>query len=202
MAEDTDTDIEPDEAAELEKLLDEADADEALKKFSIKKLFNKLLANKKLLWIGGGALLLLLVGAGVGAYFLLTGEKAEEVLEEVQSEVEETVEEDTGKVYIYKLDTFFLPFRVDGKESGKFLSVTPNLLLSNAALDREIDKVLPLVRKNIYTILKRKSIKDFTVNKVKSEERLKKEILTTANALLLSGTGTVTDVFLTQFLVK
>ena len=35
-----------------------------------------------------------------------------------------------------------------------------------------------------------------------TEERIKKEILTASNALLLGGTGTITDVFFTRFMVK
>lgn len=80
------------------------------------------------------------------------------------------------------------------KQVGIYIS--PNLLLSNRVLNREIDKVLPLVRKNIYRILKRKRIGDFTLKQSQTEERIKKEILTASNALLLSGTGTITDVFL------
>ena len=76
------------------------------------------------------------------------------------------------------------------------------LLLSNNKLDREISKNLSILRKNIYYILKKKSLEDFKGDKKKLEERLKKEILTTANTLLLSGTGTVTDVLFVQFVLK
>ena len=34
------------------------------------------------------------------------------------------------------------------------------------------------------------------------EERIKKEILTASNATLLSGTGTITDVFFLNFMIK
>ena len=69
-------------------------------------------------------------------------------------------------------------------------------------MNREIDKVLPLIRKNIYTILRRKRPSDFTLKRSRAEERIKKEILIASNTQLLAGTGTITDVFFTRFVVK
>ena len=51
-------------------------------------------------------------------------------------------------------------------------------------------------------ILKRKNPDEFTLQRANTEERIKKEILTASNALLLSGAGTVTDVFFTNFMIK
>ena len=155
--------------------------------------------------IYGGGLLVLLLAIGVGAYFLLAGEDAEVVPLEEQAVEEEIVEEEeviVSKVNIYKLEPFFLPIRDEGKETGRFISISANLLLSNRVLNLEIDKILPLVRKNIYNILRRKRPSDFTLKRSRTEERIKKEILVASNALLLSGTGTITDVFFTRFMVK
>ena len=203
MAEDQEQDAElsTDETEELERLLEDAGGEDAAAE-GIKGKLQKILANKKLLMIGGGVLLILIIGVG---FLLFQGEEQESVapLEEQEEEVEEEEEEaKIEKVNIYKLDPFFLPLLDEGKETGRFISVSANLLLSNSVLDLELDKVLPLLRKNIYGILRRKRPADFTLKRSRTEERIKKEILTASNALLLSGTGTITDVFFSQFMIK
>ena len=204
MAEDQEQDAElsTDETEELERLLEDAGGEDAAAE-GIKGKLQKILANKKLLMIGGGVLLILIIGVG---FLLFQGEEQESVApleEQVEEEVEEEEEEaKIEKVNIYKLDPFFLPLLDEGKETGRFISVSANLLLSNRVLDRELDKVLPLLRKNIYGILRRKRPAEFTLKRSRTEERIKKEILTASNALLLSGTGTITDVFFSQFMIK
>jgi flagellar basal body-associated protein FliL len=218
MAEDQETtdnaeDLTADEKAELESRLDDTGGGEkaagGLK--GLKAKFQKILSNKKLLMIYGGGLLVLIIAIGVGAYFFLGEKEGDVVPLEEQAVEEEIIEEEEEvkinkvkikKVNIYKLAPFFLPIRDDGKETGRFISIAANLLLSNRVLKHEIDKVLPLVRKNIYNILRRKRPSDFTLERFQTEERIKKEILTACNALLLGGTGTITDVFFTRFMVK
>ena len=218
MAEDQETtdnaeDLTADEKAELESRLDDTGGGEkaagGLK--GLKAKFQKILSNKKLLMIYGGGLLVLIIAIGVGAYFFLGEKDAEVVPLEEQAVEEEIIEEEEEvkikkvkikKVNIYNLEPFFLPIRDDGKETGRFISIAANLLLSNRVLKHEIDKVLPLVRKNIYNILRRKRPSDFTLERFQAEERIKKEIMTASNALLLGGTGTITDVFFTRFMVK
>ena len=214
MAEDQETtdnaeDLTADEKAELESRLDDTGGGEkaAGGLQGVKAKFK----NKKLLMIYGGGLLVLIIAIGVGAYFFLGEKEVDVVPLEEQAVEEEIIEEEEEvkikkvkikKVNIYNLEPFFLPIRDDGKETGRFISIAANLLLSNRALNREIDKVLPLVRKNIYNILRRKRPSDFTLERFQTEERIKKEILTASNALLLGGTGTITDVFFTRFMVK
>ena len=202
MAEDLTTD----EKAELESRLDDTGGGE-----EAAGGLQGVKANKKLLMIYGGGFLVLIIAIGVGAYFFL-GQKEVDVVPVEEQAVEEKIieeEEETKikkvkikKVNIYNLEPFFLPIRDDGKETGRFISIAANLLLSNRVLKHEIDKVLPLVRKNIYNILRRKRPSDFTLERFQTEERIKKEILTACNALLLGGTGTITDVFFTRFMVK
>ena len=214
MAEDQETtdnaeDLSADEKAELESRLDDTGGGEkaAGGLQGVKAKFK----NKKLLMIYGGGLLVLIIAIGVGAYFFLGEKDAEVVPLEEQAVEEEIIEEEEGvkikkvkikKVNIYNLEPFFLPIRDDGKETGRFISIAANLLLSNRVLKHEINKVLPLVRKNIYNILRRKRPSDFTLKGFQTEERIKKEILTASNSLLLGGTGTITDVFFTRFMVK
>ena len=204
-ATDKEQDLTTGEATELERLLDDAGGgDEAAG--GLKAKFKKILSNKKLLMIYGGGFLVLILAIGVGAYFFLGEKEADVVPLEEQAVEEEIIEEEEEvkikKVNIYNLEPFFLPIRDDGKETGRFISIAANLLLSNRVLNHEIDKVLPLVRKNIYNILRRKRPSDFTLERFQTEERIKKEILTACNALLLGGTGTITDVFFTRFMVK
>ena len=218
MAEDQETtdnaeDLSADEKAELESRLDDTGGGEkaagGLK--GLKAKFQKILSNKKLLMIYGGGLLVLIIAIGVGAYFFLGEKEGDVVPLEEQAVEEEIIEEEEEvkikkvkikKVNIYNLEPFFLPIRDDGKETGRFISIAANLLLSNRVLKHEINKVLPLVRKNIYNILRRKRPSDFTLKGFQTEERIKKEILTASNSLLLGGTGTITDVFFTRFMVK
>ncbi len=204
-ATDKEQDLTTGEATELERLLDDAGGgDEAAG--GLKAKFKKILSNKKLLMIYGGGFLVLILAIGVGAYFFLGEKEADVVPLEEQAVDEEIIEEEEEviikKVNIYELEPFFLPIREDGKETGRFISISANLLLSNRVLNREIDKVLPLIRKNIYTILRRKRPSDFTLKRSRAEERIKKEILIASNTQLLAGTGTITDVFFTRFVVK
>ena len=203
MAEDEeDVELSDDEKEELEGLLEGEDDEEA----EGSKL-QKILANKKVLIII--VVLLLLIIAGVAFFFLQNAKEAEvvplesKVNEEVSKEEKEEEEEvKIGKVNIYELEPFFLPLLDDGKETGQFISVSANLLMSNSVLGREINKVLPLLRKNIYNILKRKQPADFTLKRSRTEEIIKKEILSASNALLLSGAGTISDVFFSRFMIK
>ena len=209
MAEDQEEDdvLSQDETDELERLI-EGEDDEEVEGSKLQKI----LANKKVLIII--VVLLLLIIAGVAFFFLQNAKEAkvvplenkvnEEVSKEEKKDEEEEEEEEVkiGKVNIYELEPFFLPLLDDGKETGQFISISANLLMSNSVLGREINKVLPLLRKNIYNILKRKQPSDFTLKRSRTEEIIKKEILTASNALLLSGAGTISDVFFSRFMIK
>jgi flagellar basal body-associated protein FliL len=207
MAEDQkgkEKELSSDETAELEALLDTAGSDEAAAPVPKGKL-QQILSNKKLLMLFGGGALVLLIVIVAGVYFTMSGTEEEVVPVEEEQAEKEVKEEETSiieKVNIYKLEPFFLPVRENGKETGRFLSLSANLLLSNSVLNKDLNKVLPLVRKNIYGILRRKRPSDFTLKRANTEERIKREIRTATNALLLSGTGTVTDVFFSRFMVK
>ena len=209
MAEDQEEgqDLTDDEKANLEASLDDTGKeDKSAGAPGLKGKIQGILSNKKLLMIfGGGAVFLILV-IGVGVYIMnskpeeVTSAKEEKVEEEVIEEEKEAV--DIEKVNIYKLDPFFVPIRENGKETGKFISLSANLLLSNSALHKEIDRVRPLVRKKIYEILRRKRSSDFKIDRSNIKERIKKEIIMATNTLLLTGTGTVTDVLFSSFIIK
>ena len=203
MAEDQEKEAElsKDEAGEIESLLD--DGGEEAGTDGLKEKLQKIFSNKNFLMIIGVVVLVLIIGAGF--LFLRNGEETTEAtLDEqvVEEEVKEEEEVKVAKINIYKLEPFFLPLLDDGKETGQFISVSTNLLLSNSVLNQELDKVLPLMRKSIYNILRSKRLTDFTLKRSHTEERIKKEILTASNNLLLSGTGTVTDVFFSRFMIK
>lgn len=208
-----DKEMSVDEAKELERLL----SDEGIASIpgagpagglAGNKLVGKILelynTKKTVALIIAGVLLLALIGGGVALYFTLTKPAPVEVKEEpvAQPAKEEEEEVILQKVNAYKLEPFFIPLLKDNEETGEFVSIATTLLLSNNKLDREIDKNLSIMRKNIYYILRRKQPEDFKGDQKKLEERLKKEIMTAVNTLLLSGTGTVTDVYFTQFIVK
>tara|TARA_B100000676_G_C17951491_1_gene772305 strand:- start:485 stop:1075 length:591 start_codon:yes stop_codon:yes gene_type:complete len=186
-----------DEAAELDELLDGDEEGDKKAATGLKKI----LSNKMLL----GGILVLLIAIGAGVYFFIPDKKEEEKVPVSDEQSEEVADEEIPeieKVHIYKLEPFFFPIRNNDKETGRFISVSANLLLSNSVLGKNIDKVLPILRNSIYVILRRKKPDDFTLQRAKTEERLKKEIVTASNALLLSGAGTVTDVFFSNFMIK
>ena len=194
---DNQEDLSADETAELDELLD-GDGEEDKKAATGLK---KILSNKMLL----GGILVLLIAIGAGVYFFIPDKKEEEKVPVSDEQSEEEADEEIPeieKVHIYKLEPFFFPIRNNDKETGRFISVSANLLLSNSVLGKNIDKVLPILRNSIYVILRRKKPDDFTLQRAKTEERLKKEIVTASNALLLSGAGTVTDVFFSNFMIK
>jgi flagellar basal body-associated protein FliL len=200
MAEDQEKEAElsNDEAGEIERLLEDDDKEEA----GGTSKFQKIFANKKLLIIIGGVVLALVIC--VVFFFIQVDEEKKEVIvdEQVVEDVKEKEEEEKVEINIYKLEPFFLPLLDDGKETGQFLTVSANMLLSNSVLNRDLDKVLPQVRKSIYNILRRKRPTDFTLKPSHTEQIIKKEILTASNAFLLSGTGTITDVFFSRFMIK
>ena len=185
-----------DEAAELDELLDGDEEGDKKAATGLKKI----LSNKMLL----GGILVLLIAIGAGVYFFIPEKKEEKVpvSDEQSEEIADEEIPEIEKVHIYKLEPFFFPIRNNDKETGRFISVSANLLLSNSVLGKNIDKVLPILRNSIYVILRRKKPDDFTLQRAKTEERLKKEIVTASNALLLSGAGTVTDVFFSNFMIK
>ena len=195
-------------SAEKQKLeeafLDTSEGEDGATAPGLKGKIQEIFSNRKSLMIFGGVALVLLIAVGAGIYFVMYG--AEEEIAPVEEEqAEEKIKEETSvveKVNIYKLEPFFLPVREDDKETGKFISLSANLLMSNSELNKDLDKVLPQIRKNVYSILRRKRPNDFTLQRANTEERIKREILTASNALLLSGTGTVTEVFFSNFMVK
>ena len=204
MAEDQEKEPElsSEEADKLERLLEGAGGEEA-GALGLKGKLQKILANKKLLMIIGGVVLVLII---VFVFLFMRGgtETVEVPVEEqvVEKEVKEEEEVKIATVNIYKLEPFFLPLLDEGEETGQFITVSANLLLSNSVLDRELDKLLPLLRKSIYNILRRKQLTNFTLKRSHAEERIKKEVLTASNALLLSGVGTITDVYFSRFMIK
>lgn len=203
-----DDELSTSEAQELEKLLDDTEDEGGEKKEGkkegpfLKKLLHRLKTDKKFLMFVGGGALLLIIGSGAGLYLFISKEAGPPVVEEEIAEPEEEPEIEIEKAHVYTLEPFFLPLKIDERETGQFITVTPNLLLSNSALDEEVDKILPQIRKNIYSILRRKSPQDWFQDRVHIQERIKKEIITVANVDLLSGTGTIMDVFYTQFVIK
>jgi len=106
------------------------------------------------------------------------------------------------KPNIYQLDPFFVPISSKNKKSERFLHLTAHLVLSNRRLHKDIDKVQPLIRQSVYAAISRKKLKDFDKGGVKIEERIKREILTASNSFLLSGTGTITNIIFTEFVIS
>jgi len=190
------------EARELGRLIQEdITAEEESRKLvnRLKEAFRKIWQNKKALYLALSALVVVSIGL---AFYLVPGEKVipdKNKAEETSHDTDPALPE---KPVVYELQPFFLPLLNKGKETGKFISVKAQLLLSNKLVEREVDRALPLIRQDIYAILKRKKESYFLSDKKQIEARVKKEILLSANTNLVSGIGNIEDVFFSEFLVR
>ena len=208
---DTEEDSTPDPAGEeseieeLEALLDEEERaqDEEFEKATFyKKLYLLFVYNKESVLKYGGIALGSVAVLGAVYYFAVVRAQDADVGTQVASTQvkEESLPYEIPNIYSLKL--FFLPVKTkDGKETGKFIHVKISLLLSHSRLDQDLEKVLPILRTNIFGLLSRKKLKDFKNKKIPIEETLKREILTVSNSLLISGTGVITDVLFTEFML-
>ena len=100
MAEDqenTGQELSSDEAAELERLLEEPSANEEGSPKGLKEKLKKILYNRKLLLIFGGGVLFLILAIGAGVYFLFFDKETEMVPVEEQA-IEEEIEEDINEM--------------------------------------------------------------------------------------------------------
>lgn len=190
------------EAEEIERLLKEEEEraeEKILQAHPLAKFLNRKL------FLGLAATILLVWGAGWGILNLM--ERSSEVSR--GSTVKQATFQDLipsnfqiQKPNIYLLEPFFVPILSKNKETGKFLHVTAHLVLSNRRLRKDIDKVQPLIRQSVYTVISRRKFKDFEKGGVKIEEKIKREILAASNSFLLSGTGTVTNIIFTEFIIS
>ena len=190
------------EAEEIERLIKEEEekaADKIRRAHPLKKFLNRKL------FLGLAAIILLVWGAGWGILNLM--KQSPDVLSvstvnqtQTQHFIPSNIQ--IQKPNIYPLEPFFIPILSKNKETGKFLHVTAHLVLSNRRLHKDIDKVRPLIRQSVYTVISRRKSKDFQKEGVKMEERIKREILTSSNSFLLSGTGTITNVIFTEFIIS
>ena len=143
------------EAEELEQLLnatkaeEEGEGAEPAPKEGPRFLFSR----KFWFLTGGGTLLLALLAVGATLFLPSTGSGPEETQTVPEPTVVETVKPSFSKVHNYALQPFFLPLKVNNLETGNFISVIPHFILSNSAMNEEIEKTLPTIRRNIYNIL-------------------------------------------------
>ncbi len=190
------------EAEEIERLIKEEEekaADKIRRAHPLKKFLNRKLV------LGIVAIILLVWGAGWGILNLMKqGLDVLSVSTVNQTQTQHFIPSNIQiqKPNIYPLEPFFIPILSKNKETGKFLHVTAHLVLSNRRLHKDIDKVRPLIRQSVYTVISRRKSKDFEKEGVKMEEKIKREILTSSNSFLLSGTGTITNIIFTEFIVS
>ena len=194
---------EVDEAAELQKMLGEAEQAEAASKDTVKKLIVNIKKYKLYVIIG-----VVVIFLGIVVSFLFSDP---EITEEEQEEIaipevtDEEAPEEGPKILnanIYKLEAFLLPIKTVGENQDRFVNIKLFFVLSNRKLDKELDKNIQTIRENIYNLLKRKKPKEYLQYKMRIKERLKREIVTVSNSLLASGSGTIQDVLFTEFVVK
>jgi len=192
------------DAHELELLLEEEEQAVRLAEFK-RDPFKKFLLTLKIpqAWSFMTVITtLMIVGFSAAGYWLWVGES--EKIESVNQFAQNSNRHDQyiEPQHIFAMKPFFLPKKENGKETGQFIQVSINLQLSDSFLNREVKKVLPLIRQNVYTILKRKRSKKFYRIPSQAEETLKREILMASNSLLISGSGTIEDVLFTEFLIR
>ncbi len=190
------------EAEEIERLLKEEEAraeEKIFRAHPLAKFFNQKL------FLGLAAAILLVGGAGWGIMNLMERSlEVSQVSTVKQGPVQNLIPSNfqIQKPNIYPLEPFFVPILSKNKETGRFLHVTAHLVLSNRRLRKDIDKVQPLIRQSVYTVINRMKFKDFEKGGVKIEEKIKRQILAASNSFLLSGTGTVTNIIFTEFIIN
>ena len=193
------------------------DDDEIEVAIGFKGLIAKVKSDKKfMIMVGGGLLLILLLIGGVAFYFLTGDKTSSNVVEEVnkedsdtskkEDEASDTITKDVlpyDRVYLYPLKSFFFPIKLKNKEeSGHFLLVTPSFHMSSAGLGGQISKNLPSIRKRIYAILSKESYHNLTEKHNATKNRVKKKVIVKVNELLPVGTGVVSDIYFSEFIVK
>lgn len=190
------------EAEEIERLLKEEEERAEAKKLQTHPL--KRLLNPKLV-LGITGAILLIWGASWGILSLIESRReASQVSLNKPTSFQQAIPSaiQIQKPNIYPLKPFFVPVFSKSKKKERFLHVTAHLVLSNRRLHTDIDKVQSLIRQTVYGALRRKRLKDFDNGGVKIEERIKREILTASNSFLLSGTGTITNIIFTEFIIS
>ena len=190
------------EAEEIERLLKEAEeraVREDLRVHPLKRLLDPkpllgISAAVFLVWAAGWSILSFMETSAVAPHMAAVKPPPAESLIPAFVQIQ--------KPNIYPLKPFFIPIRSKKRETGRFLHVTAHLVLSNCRLHRDIDKIRPLIRQTVYSLLSRKKAKDFEKGRVTLEEKVKREILTASNSLLLSGTGTIINIVFTEFVIS
>jgi len=190
------------EAEEIERLLKE-EQEKAIQEDLLIHPLKRLLDPKLLLGISAAVFLVWAASWAVLSFMEQGGEALQ--MEAVKPQPEASLIPayvQVQKPNIYPLKPFFVPIRVKNRETGRFLHVTAHLVLSNRRLHKDIDKVQPLIRQSVYSLLSRKKAKDFEKGRVTFEEKVKREILTASNSFLLSGTGTIINIVFTEFVIS
>ena len=190
------------EAEEIERLLKEEEERSEEKKAQIHPL-KRFLKQKYILGFAAAFLLIWAASWGVLSFMEKSPEISQvSMSEQIPSQGIITRSAQVQKPNIYPLEPFFVPIFSKDKKTERFLHVTAHLVLSNRRLHKDIDKAQPLIRQSVYAAISRKKLKDFDKGGVKIEERIKREILTTSNSFLLSGTGTITNIIFTEFIIS
>jgi len=192
------------EAKELGRLIEEDElADEESERLAnrLKESFRKFKADKRAVVLSILSAVVLFAG---GWWLSLTLSHDATFIEEddVGNKLAKTEKTQATKPVTFELEAFFLPLIKNGAETGKFITIKAELILSNERVLHEVEQALPLIRQNIYAILKRKKPSDFLERNKPIKERIKRDIIASSNTTLISGVGSIEDVFFSQFVVK
>jgi flagellar basal body-associated protein FliL len=157
-------------------------------------------------WVAGGGLLMALMVLADQFFFSPAldpepvSQEAPVVKEQPAEPKAEPASAPAGRVY--SLEPFFVPLTENGRETGRYIRMTPSFLVSDDFKDKEMDVSLSLIRKNIYNILTRKEAADYRGDTNLIKETIKQEIIASANASLRKGSGSINDIYYEQFLIK
>ena len=102
---------------------------------------------------------------------------------------------------VFELDAFFLPLKEGGRESGKFITVKAELILSDDRASMEVELALPYDTPE-YLRYPQKKLSDFLYRGKRIEEKIKREIIASTNTALISSVGSIKDVSFLEYVVK
>jgi flagellar FliL protein len=150
----------------------------------------------------------LLTGAGAGAFFMMGDKATDEVAIDASSDKTDATEKEEGdegaasaEAIYFSLDPPFI-VNFSGKSRARFLQVSIEGMTRDAKVKEDITKHFPQVRNNLVLLLSAKTYEE--LNTVEGKAALRKQVLKEVQKVLEAETGKegIEDVYFTSFVMQ